>query len=90
MPSAHIRRTWAGLVILVGILALLAQGCAIDPLYRRAAESGWQRWDQDHKPVLTDAQFNMLTEGEQQKYLSTTLYNARIFERDQALRLVKD
>lgn len=79
--------------ILFVLIALLgAAGCADKALYRQAAESGWHRWEEDHRKVLSDEAYQALPDTEEARalYMPETMFKARRFEKEQALRLLKD
>ncbi len=87
MQTTNVRRSLLILAILAGILV---PGCAVNPVHRAAAKSGWTRWGQDHKPVVPDDTFKTMSAEEQQKHMSMSLYNARLYEQENALRLLTD
>lgn len=68
----------------------LSMGCVSKELYREAAQSGWERWEQDKRPTLSNEDYTALSEEERKLYLPEAKVNARLFERDNALRLLKD
>ena len=73
------------------LLALsMVFGCADKAIYRQAAESGWENWEKDHKPVVSDEEFSARSEEDQALHMSTTKKAAREFEREQALSLLTD
>lgn len=76
----------------LSVAFLPLSGCADKTLYRMAAESGWNRWEEDHRPVLDDAVYQALPDTEEARapYLPRSVYDARLFEKEQALRLLKD
>lgn len=65
-------------------------GCVSKEIYRDAAQSGWTRWEEDHKPVVPDEEFSAMTPDQQELHMSATREAARKFERDEALGLLKD
>ena len=81
-------------LLLTCLIALCASvcvsGCVSKTIYKDAAESGWQRWEQDHKPVVSDEEFSAMSEEDQALHMSTTKKAAREFEREQALNLLTD
>jgi|GEM_PF-3998552 len=74
------------------VALILLSGCADKTLYRMAAESGWNRWEEDHRKVISDEEYNKLPDSEEARalYMPQTLFDARRFEKEQALRLLKD
>jgi Fe-S cluster biosynthesis and repair protein YggX len=91
MAQKLVRRNvgWVKLALFVAALTLIA-GCAGKAIYREAAESGWERWEADRRPILPDEEYIDLTPEEQKFYLPQSKVNTRIFERDQALGLLDE
>ena len=81
----------ATMLLVAALLATSATtGCVSKALYREAAESGWERWESDKRPVLSNEDYTALSEEERKLYLPEALNDAREFERENALRLLKD
>ena len=78
------------LIILIAFTAAFSTSCVSKELYRDAAQSGWERWEQDKRPTLDNEAYSALSEEERKLYLPEAKVNARKFERDNALRLLKD
>lgn len=82
---------WGAIAILcLAAAMLLNTGCVSKAIYKDAAESGWKRWDSDHKPVVTDEAYNNMTEAERANVMPESKFNAREFEKREALNLLKD
>lgn len=67
-----------------------ASGCADKAIYRQAAESGWNNWEKDRRPVIADDEYNAMTPDQRKMYLPQSKVDARVFERDQALSLLDE
>ncbi|MCZ7608488.1 MAG: hypothetical protein M5U25_21085 [Planctomycetota bacterium] len=80
------------ILLTLSVILICLSGCADKAIYRQAAESGWDRWEEDHRKVISDEEYNNLPDSEEARalYLPQTLFDARRFEKDQALRLLKD
>jgi hypothetical protein len=76
---------------LLAIVVMVCAGCQQinREVYVEAAESGWQRWESDHKPVISDDAYNALDEDQRKLYMPQAVYNSREFERREGLRLLK-
>lgn len=85
---------WAAILaggwLLWAAAALLLLGCADKSLYRQAAESGWQRWQEDRRPVLPDDEYKALPQDQKHLYIPQGVIDAREFERREALKLLED
>jgi len=83
------RYTTLMLIAILGATVALT-GCVSKTIYSDAAQSGWARWEEDHKPVVSDEEFSAMSEQDQALYMSATKEAARQFERDEALNLLTD
>lgn len=82
-------RTLSKLTI-VALAIIFTTSCSSKQLYRDAAESGWQRWEEDRKVAVPNKEFSELPDDERKLYMSESRKTAREFERDQAFELLKD
>lgn len=75
-------------LLIVLCVAAMSCGCVSKAIYKDAAESGWQSWDKDRRPGVPDDEYAKMSDDEQELYRPFSFYEARRFERDQALNLL--
>ena len=74
----------------VALLFLAAQGCASDPVARQIIERQADYWEQDHRPIIPDADYMQLDPGQRDYYLPASTAHARRFAMQKAKEYARE
>lgn len=90
LPALWVVLAWCAAAAGVVGLSLLLSGCATDPVVRNGVQRMDRLYEQDRRPVLEDAVYMALPEGQRKYFLPRSLYDAGRFERSEILKYAND
>lgn len=74
----------------VALMFLAAQGCAGDPVARQIIQRQADYWEQDRRPIVSDADFMAMPESQRVYFLPASTAQARRFAMKQAQEYAKE